>query len=120
MKSDEPIGRLLTDENDKPRTFTLHPFKSMIFWVNIDNPVKIERSLYDGSKRKTIVNDSLVPIDIYVDAQDDYLFWADTELAQIERSNLNGLERQILVKNETTLARAPAVFLAVYGDYLYW
>ena len=66
----ESIGILLPDKEDKPRAIAIHPFKSLIFFVNIGNPIRIEQSRMDGTMRKTIIDTNITtPIDICVDTQ---------------------------------------------------
>ena len=66
----ESIGILLPSKEDKPRAIAIHPLKSLIFFVNIGNPIRIEQSRMDGTSRKTIIDTNITtPIDICVDTQ---------------------------------------------------
>lgn len=112
------IGLLLTKDEDKPRAIDVHPLKSLLFWVNVENPVRIERSSIDGTLRKTLISTNLeVPTDICIDTRDDMLFWADIKLNRIERSDLDGNSRQVLVNDGVF---SPLVILAVQDSHIYW
>ena len=90
---------------------------SLIFWVNIASPIRIERSKFDGNDRKVLVNSSLVePTDLAVDAVDDLIFWADLMMKRIESSSIDGHNRRILIDNGI---QGP-VLIAVQGKFLYW
>ena len=89
----------------------------MVFWVNLANPVRIESARMDGTNRKSIVNELMTPSDLTVDTTKDLLFWSDLDLKRIERSDLNGKERTVLVP-EKDVNRPVAI--AVLGPYLYW
>ena len=115
------LGQLLSNSEDEPRAFSLHPLKAMIFWVN-KGTKQIERSSYDGSRRKAVIAKDLnTPIDIHVDAIDNLLFWADVGInytqVRIERSNLDGSNRTLLVMEKI---HAPLVLLTVLDDFVYW
>ena len=92
----ESIGILLPDKEDKPRAIAIHPFKSLIFFVNIGNPIRIEHSRMDGKMRKTIIDTNITtPIDICVDTQDDLLFWVDLDFPHLERSTKTSQSKDI-------------------------
>ncbi len=112
------IGVLLQGSGAKPRALAVHPLKSMLVWIDASNPLKIERSLIDGSQKQTLVNSSLlVPIDLCIDVHDDLVLWADIELNRIERIGLDGKNRQQVVKDGVY---GPLVILSVNGDFVYW
>ena len=112
------VGHILPSKYDKPRSMALHSKKSLIFWVNIGSPVRIERALMNGDERQTVIQDDIsVPTDICVDQASDFLFWVDIHLERLERSNLNGKNRRILVKNGIS---GPLTLITVHQDYVYW
>ena len=94
----------------------------MVFWVNMEAPVRIESARMDGSDRKTIVQNNLLnPSDLTVDILTDQLYWSDKDLKQIESSDMYGKNRKILVSENDAngLVNFP-VAIAVLGDYIYW
>ena len=53
------VGSLLSESAaDKPRSIAVHPFKSLVFWVNMGGRegAKIERARYNGEERRVLVN----------------------------------------------------------------
>ena len=53
------VGSLLSESaTDKPRSIAVHPFKSLVFWVNMGGRegAKIERARYNGEERRVLVN----------------------------------------------------------------
>lgn len=115
------VGSIVRGEDDRPRSIATHPYKSMVFWVNLALPVRIESSRMDGTNRKTIVDEKLSdPSDLTVDTENDLIFWSDLDLKQIESSDLNGNKRKILVSEQILNAPVKPVAIAVLGNYLYW
>ena len=135
------IGLLLSDDNDKPRAIAIHSKKALIFWVNvgsikeplenggseklkIEQTIRIERSLMDGSKRKTVIDTEIaVPTDICIDQDDNFLFWVDIELRRLERSDLDGKHRRVLVRNDDfgpEVGEFNLGLVTVHGEYVYW
>ena len=130
---------MLSDEKDKPRAIALHSKKALIFWVNVGlvdeipgngdrvtrrREIRIERSLMNGSRRKTIINAEIaVPTDICVDQEENFLFWVDIELRKLERSDLDGKHRRILVRNDDfgpKIGEFNLGLVTVHGEYVYW
>lgn len=55
----------------------------------------------DGSMREVLINDSLVwPNGIAIDFEYMRLYWADAKLDKIERSNMNGSDRVVIVDSQ--------------------
>ena len=113
----------------------IHSKKSLIFWVNVGqvedelsnsvSRVRIERSLMDGSRRKTVISSKIgVPTDICIDQDDGgALFWIDIELRRLERSNLDGGNRLGLVSGDNFGPKNDKFSLGlvtVHGEYVYW
>lgn len=72
----------------------------------------------DGQDRKTVIGSQIsVPTDICVDADDDFLFWTDIQLNRLERSDLDGNKRKVLVSSGIF---GPLVLLAVHDQHVYW
>ena len=74
------VGSIVRGEDDRPRSIATHPYKSMVFWVNLALPVRIESSRMDGTNRKTIVDEKLSdPSDLTVDTENDLIFWMNLD-----------------------------------------
>merc|ERR1719273_1859296 len=77
----------------------------------------------DGRHRKTVIDTNIaVPTDICIDQEDDFLFWVDVGKRRVERSDLEGKNRRVLVSDnefDNNLA-AKLGLVAVHGEYVYW
>ncbi|XP_040564168.1 low-density lipoprotein receptor-related protein 6 [Lepeophtheirus salmonis] len=112
---------LSSSMGDKPRCIEIHSKKGLIFWTNVDAPLRIERCSIDGQNRKILVDTSLSSIsDIEVDEADNLLFWVDVDTFRIESSDLEGNRRQVLVNLEKSRNKNEPVFIAVDDLYLVW
>ncbi|XP_067001735.2 protein cueball isoform X2 [Anabrus simplex] len=88
-----------------------------LFWTTKDGT--IERSSLDGTNRKVIISGLSNPTDITVDQKSQRLFWCDDRPGihfSIESSNLDGLERQTLMK----YTNHQPVSIATTTDAIYW
>lgn len=98
------------------RAIALHPCKGYMFWTTLNRQAKIERATMAGNQRTAIVTSGLRwPSGLAIDYQDDKLFWADSKLNRIERSNLDGNYREVIVD----ISVRP-FSVAVFGNYIYW
>ncbi|KAG1687419.1 Prolow-density lipoprotein receptor-related protein 1 [Nymphon striatum] len=66
--------------------------------------------------RSIVTSDIVMPNALTVDHQTQKLYWSDARLDKIERCNMNGAERYILLKN----APKHPFDIAVYGDFIFW
>ncbi|XP_052233244.1 low-density lipoprotein receptor-related protein 6-like [Dreissena polymorpha] len=68
-----------------------------LFWSDVGSLPKIERSTLTGSSRKIIVSQGIAyPIALDVDIQSSKLYWVDSYRNSVERSNLDGTEREMI------------------------
>ena len=58
-----------------------------------------------------------MPTDLAVDQIDNYLFWTDVQLNRLERSNLDGTQRQVLISDGIF---DPLALIAVQDQFVYW
>lgn len=108
---------ILDEDLDQPRSLALLPQKGLMFWTEIGNTVKIERSGMDGSERKAVVTTSLGwPVGVALDTLANRVYWTDQRLRAIGSASLEGENIQILQMKETTNPFS----LAVFNDMLYW
>ena len=62
-----------------------------MFWTEIDNVPKIERSGMDGSERRVVVNSSLGwPGGVALDPISERVYWTDERLRAIGSATLDG------------------------------
>lgn len=89
-----------------------------MFWCIWESPPKIEVAALDGSQRRDFLNSSLQLVhDLAIDFEEDKLYWTDARAHIIERINLDGSTREVIVgdyKLEKPLS------LTVFGDNVYW
>ncbi|XP_067141982.1 low-density lipoprotein receptor-related protein 4-like isoform X1 [Centruroides vittatus] len=107
---------LIKDNLDSPRAIVLSYEMGVMYWTNWGNKPTIERADMDGSNRIIIVSDNLGwPNGLTIDASTSSLIWADARNHVIEKSDFNGNNRQILMRD------VPHPYgLTVFGEFIYW
>lgn len=105
---------ILRDELDDVRAMIL--FKYYLFFADWGHSPRIERSLLDGSERKSIINSELgFPTGLAIDFQTKKLFWADALQDKIETSDLDGKNRKVVIPH----AEHPFGFTLTSGYYYF-
>ena len=70
---------------------------SYMYWTDWGSTAKIERSSMSGDSRSAIVTSNLQwPNGIAIDSSQKKLYWTDAGYDKIERSNLDGLAREVI------------------------
>ena len=90
---------MLKKEKKKKKKKKTFLFFSFIFWSDISQHPKIERSSLTGDKRKTIVSTGLLfPLSIKVDVSGSHrrIYWVDKDRETVESANLTGGDRKII------------------------
>ena len=94
-----------------------YPFRKM-YWGSRGSSSRIEQANMDGSNRTTLVSSGLVWVNsLAMDYQDRMLYWCDANLDRIERVDLQGNNRALML--DLSLDKHP-FGLALYNDVLYW
>ncbi|KAK6165881.1 hypothetical protein SNE40_022703 [Patella caerulea] len=118
--SDEPKIETLIQLSDKdhPRAIVLHVCRSRIFWTNWnDEKPRIQRSYLNGFQPESIITEQIqTPNGLAIDHKAEKLYWSDARLDKIERCDLDGSNRVIIV----TSIPQHSFGLTVYADYIYW
>ena len=92
-------------------------FRKM-YWGSRGSSSKIEQANMDGSNRTTLVSKGLVWVNsLAIDYQSRLLYWCDASLDRIERVDLQGNNRALML--DLSLDMHP-FGLALYNDVLYW
>ncbi|XP_022241765.1 low-density lipoprotein receptor-related protein 2-like [Limulus polyphemus] len=104
---------------ERPRAIVLDPCEGYMYytdWSRFGNTGKIYRATMAGNQKKAIINDNLIqPSGLTIDYEDRKLYWTDALREKIERSDLNGTNRETLV-----FATIYPFAITVFGDYIYW
>ena len=73
----------------------------------------------DGTSRKVLHSTNLYdPVSLTIDYQSQTLYWIDSTLEKMEKSTVNGSNRQTLLSTQTVLDNAGEMTLL--GNTLYW
>lgn len=104
---------------ERPRAIVIDPCNGTLFftdWGKFGTSGKIIRTTMAGSLKKVIVDSNLAqPSGLAIDYDDQMLYWTDAVREKIERSDLNGQNREVLVS-----ATIYPFSITVYGNYIYW
>ncbi|XP_020857184.1 low-density lipoprotein receptor-related protein 6 isoform X1 [Phascolarctos cinereus] len=108
---------LFWQELDQPRAIALDPANGFMYWTDWGEVPKIERAGMDGSSRYIIINTDIYwPNGLTLDYEEEKLYWADAKLNFIHKSNLDGTNRQAVVRGSLPHPFA----LTLFEDTLYW
>lgn len=104
---------------ERPRAIVIDPCNGTLFftdWGKFGTAGKIIRTTMAGSLRRIIIDKNLAqPSGLAIDYDDQMLYWTDAVREKIERSDLNGQNRQVLVS-----ATIYPFSITVFGNYIYW
>lgn len=104
---------------ERPRAIVIDPCNGTLFftdWGKFGTAGKIIRTTMAGSLRKIIIDKNLAqPSGLAIDYDDQMLYWTDAVREKIERSDLNGQNRQVLIS-----ATIYPFSITVFGNYIYW
>lgn len=104
---------------ERPRAIVIDPCNGTLFytdWGKFGTSGKILRTTMAGSLKKVIVDKNLAqPSGLAIDYDERMLYWTDAVREKIERSNLEGKNREVLVA-----ATIYPFSITVFGQYIYW
>lgn len=104
---------------ERPRAIVIDPCNGTLFytdWGKFGTSGKIIRVTMAGSLKKIIIDKNLAqPSGLAIDYEDQMLYWTDAVREKIERSDLNGQNREVLVS-----ATIYPFSITVFGRYIYW
>ena len=90
-----------------------------MYWSDWGSWPKIEQANMDGSARKTLVSSGLTWVNsLAMDYQKRLLYWCDASLDKIERVDLQGNNRVMIL--DLSLHSLHPFGLALFGDVLFW
>lgn len=104
---------------DRPRALVLDPCAGYLYytdWGRLGNSGRIFRVTMAGDQKTPIINSSLTqPSGLAIDYTERRLYWSDASREKIERSDLDGNNRQVLIS-----ATIYPFALSVHGNFIYW
>ncbi|XP_058500814.1 low-density lipoprotein receptor-related protein 5 [Solea solea] len=100
---------------DNPRSLALDPANGYMYWTEWGGRPRIARAYMDGSTITTLVDKVGRANGLTIDYVDHRLYWTDLDTCMIESTNMQGLQREIIVDD------LPHPFgLTQYRDFIYW
>eukprot|EP00794_Sanderia_malayensis_P017393 gene17393-19134_t len=108
---------LITSGLGSPRAITVHPVAGYLFYTDWSQPAKIGRADMDGSHHIILINGTRIgwPNGLAIDFNESKIYWADAKTDVIERMNLNGLAREVVL---TGLSHPFG--LALFGEFIFF
>nr|XP_022902920.1 low-density lipoprotein receptor-related protein 2 [Onthophagus taurus] len=104
---------------ERPRAIVIDPCNGTLFytdWGKFGTHGKIIRTTMAGSLKKVIIDKNLAqPSGLAIDYEDQMLYWTDAVREKIERSDLDGKNREILIS-----ATIYPFSITILGRYMYW
>ncbi|XP_049818680.1 low-density lipoprotein receptor-related protein 2 [Aethina tumida] len=104
---------------ERPRAIVIDPCNGTLFytdWGKFGTSGKIFRTTMAGSLKKVIIDKNLAqPSGLAIDYEDQMLYWTDAVREKIERSDLDGKNREVLIS-----ATIYPFSITVFGKYMYW
>ncbi|XP_046995596.1 low-density lipoprotein receptor-related protein 2 [Schistocerca americana] len=104
---------------ERPRAIVIDPCNGSLYytdWGRFGTSGKIYRTTMAGSLKKAIIDKDLSqPSGLAIDYDDRMLYWTDAVREKIERSDLEGQNREILIT-----ATIYPFAITVHGQYMYW
>ena len=104
---------------ERPRAIVVDPCQGHMYftdWGRFGNTGKIYRSTLAGNQKRAIVEENLTqPSGLCIDYDESKLYWTDALREKIERSDLNGTNREVLIA-----ATIYPFAITVFGKYIYW
>lgn len=104
---------------ERPRAVVVDPCEGFMYftdWHRFGSNGKIYRTTMAGNQKKAIVEENLIqPSGLCIDYDERKLYWTDALREKIERANLNGTDREVLIA-----ATIYPFAITVFDKYIYW
>ncbi|XP_068706774.1 uncharacterized protein [Montipora foliosa] len=110
---------LITTSIDSPRAILLDVAERKMYWSDWGSSAKIEQANMDATARTTLVRSGLVWVNsLALDYEKRLLYWCDAKLDKIERIDLQGNNRMLIL--DLSDGGVHPFGLAIYEDVLFW
>ncbi|XP_076329597.1 low-density lipoprotein receptor-related protein 1-like isoform X2 [Tachypleus tridentatus] len=114
--SDVSPYTVINEDLENLLSICVHPLKGYLFWTDVYDGSKIERSLLSGKQRITIISKNYKISNIAVDVVENVFYWCDPVIRAIIRSNLEGLKQEVVLES----GKYFPLSVAVSSIYLFW
>ena len=92
-----------------------------MYWSDWGSSPKIEQANMDGTARTVLVSSGLSWVNsLALDFKNRLLYWCDAQLDKIERVNLQGNNRGLILDLSSNIGSYHPFGLALYEDTLFW
>ncbi|XP_071451711.1 low-density lipoprotein receptor-related protein 2 [Hetaerina americana] len=112
-------GLVMIVRVERPRAIVVDPCSGYLYytdWGRFGTSGKIFRTTMAGSFKKAIIDRDLSqPSGLSIDYEEKMLYWTDAVREKIERSTLDGMDREVLVS-----ATIYPFAITVHGNHIYW
>ncbi|CAH0730104.1 unnamed protein product, partial [Brenthis ino] len=104
---------------ERPRAIVVDPCNGTLYytdWGRFGTSGKIYRTTMAGSLKKAVIDKDLSqPSGLTIDFDENMLYWTDAVREKIERSKLDGTDREVLIS-----ATIYPFAITVFRNYIYW
>ena len=92
-----------------------------MYWSDWGSSPKIEQANMDGTARTVLVSSGLSWVNsLALDFKNRLLYWCDAQLDKIERVDLQGNNRVLILDLSSSIGSYHPFGLALYEDALFW
>ena len=111
---------VISGNMDRPHAIALDSAAGLLFWTDIGQMPKLERSGLDGSDRNVLVAKNIKsPSGLTTDPSSRSVFWCDSDLSLVESVNYDGLGRRVVLREGNALLERPQS-VVYFQNYVYW
>ncbi|KAK7113108.1 hypothetical protein V1264_012457 [Littorina saxatilis] len=107
---------IVRESQGSPASIAVNPIKRYLYWADMGQTAKIERSLLDGSNRTVLVQTGIsLPRAIAIDFTTHDVYWIDSVVDAIQSISFSGGNRRYV---QTSIPNGYG--LTVFGTYVFW
>jgi len=104
---------------ERPRAIVVDPCRGFLYftdWGRFGNSGKILKATMAGNNKEAVIDKDLTqPSGLALDYEESKIYWTDALREKIERADLSGENREVLVA-----ATIYPFAITVFGNYIYW